>query len=78
MADTQPKDLQTTPQPDTDKNYFNFKATGLKIDESYAIKFQWVYEDGTLSDWSPGYFINTATEQVPSAVTASVPVNCYR
>ncbi len=70
---TPPKDLQTTPQPDTDKNYFNFKATGLKIDRSYAIKFQWVYEDGTLSDWSPGYFVNTSTEQVPSAVTATVP-----
>ena len=73
MADTPPKDLQTTPQPDTDKNYFNFKATGLKIDKSYAIKFQWVYEDGELSDWSPGYFVNTATEQVPGAVTATVP-----
>jgi hypothetical protein len=72
MADT-PKDLQTTPQPDTDKNYFNFKSTGLKIDKSYAIKFQWVYEDGTLSGWSPGYFVNTSTEQVPAAPSATVP-----
>jgi hypothetical protein len=73
MADT-PKDLQTTPQPDTDKNYFNFKATGLKINESYAIKFQWIYEDGTLSDWSPGYVIQTSNETAPNVPTAtSVP-----
>lgn len=72
MSDT-PKDLQTTPQPDTDKNYFNFKATGLKIDKSYAIKFQWIYSDGTVSEWSPGKFVNTSTEQVPNAVTATVP-----
>jgi hypothetical protein len=68
-----PADLNTVPQPDTDKNYFNFKATGLKIDTNYAIKFQWVYSDGTVSDWSPGKFVNTSTEQVPSAVTATVP-----
>jgi len=68
-----PADLNTVPQPDTDKNYFNFKATGLKIDTNYAIKFQWVYSDGTVSDWSPGKFVNTSTEQVPAAVTATVP-----
>ena len=73
MADTTPVDLQITPQPDTDKNYFNFKATGLKLDKNYAIKFQWVYPDGTLSDWSPGYLVSTPTEQVPSAPSASVP-----
>lgn len=67
-----PADLNTVPQPDTDKNYFNFKATGLKIDKSYAIKFQWVYSDGTVSDWSPGKFVNTSTELVPSAPTATV------
>jgi hypothetical protein len=73
MSDT-PKDLQTTPQPDTDKNYFNFKATGLKIDKNYAIKFQWIYQDGTLSDWSPGYFVNTSTEQVPASPSVDVPL----
>jgi len=67
-----PADLNTVPQPDTDKNYFNFKATGLKIDTNYAIKFQWVYSDGTVSDWSPGKFVNTNTESVPSAPTATV------
>jgi hypothetical protein len=68
-----PSDLNIVTQPDTDKNYFNFKAAGLKIDTNYAIKFQWVYEDGTVSEWSPGKFINTSTEQVPAAVTATVP-----
>ena len=68
-----PSDLNIVPQPDTDKNYFNFKAAGLKIDENYAIKFQWVYEDGTVSEWSPGKFINTSTETVPGAPSATVP-----
>jgi len=68
-----PADLNTVPQPDTDKNYFNFKATGLKIDTNYAIKFQWVYSDGTVSDWSPGKFVNTSTETVPSAPSVVVP-----
>ena len=68
-----PSDLNIVPQPDTNKNFFNFKAAGLKIDKNYAIKFQWVYDDGELSDWSPGYFINTSTEIVPSSPTASVP-----
>ena len=72
MSDTTPLDLQIVQQPDTNKDYFNFKATGLKIDKSYAIKFQWVYDDGTLSDWSPGYLVNTPTETVPSAPTATV------
>ena len=45
-----PADLNVVPQPDTNKDYFNFKATGLKIDQTYAIKFQWVYSDGTVSD----------------------------
>lgn len=74
MADTTPKDLQLTPQPDTDKNYFNFKAVGLKPGQQYSIKFQWIYQDGTLSDWSPGYKITTAgyvTKLVKPSVTVS-------
>ena len=72
MADITPKDLQLTPQPDTDKNYFNFKAVGLKPGQQYSIKFQWIYQDGTLSDWSPGYKITTAgyvTKLVKPSVT---------
>jgi hypothetical protein len=68
-----PSDLNIVPQADTNKDYFNFKAAGLKIDRNYAIKFQWVYEDGAVSEWSPGYQIITPTETVPGAVTATVP-----
>jgi len=64
-----PADLNVVPQPDTNKDYFNFKATGLKIDQTYAIKFQWVYSDGTVSDWSPGKFVTTNTESVPFVLT---------
>jgi len=72
MAD-ELKDLAITPITSSDTNYFLRKVTGLKIDRNYSFKFQWVLEDGTLSDWSPGYQINTPTEKVPSAVTATVP-----
>jgi hypothetical protein len=73
MSDKNPSDLQIVQQPNVDKDYFNFKATGLKIDQTYAIKFQWVYDDGTVSEWSPGKFINTSTESVPAAPSAAVP-----
>lgn len=72
MSD-KPIDLQISSQPDTDKDYFNFKATGLKLDKTYAFKFQWIYPDGKLSEWSSGYILNTPTEQVPGAPSASVP-----
>jgi hypothetical protein len=67
-----PSDLNVVPQPDTDKNYFNFKATNLKINETYAIKFQWVYSDGQLSDWSPGYFVTTSNETSPGVPTGTI------
>jgi hypothetical protein len=52
-----PKDLVITSQPDSvDKDKFKVVASGLKVDKSYAFQFQYVYADGTLSDWSPGYF----------------------
>ena len=78
-----PADLNITPQPDTDKNFFNFKAVGLKLNKTYAIKFQWIYEDGTLSNWSPGFAITTSNEtapavpssaSVPGSATGSIPV----
>ena len=78
-----PADLNVVSQPDTDKNYFNFKAANLKINETYAIKFQWAYSDGTLSDWSPGFFVTTSNEtapavpssaSVPGSATGSIPV----
>jgi hypothetical protein len=69
-----PADLNIVSQPDTNKNYFNFKATNLKINQTYAIKFQWVYSDGQLSDWSPGYFLTTSNETAPAVPTdATVP-----
>ena len=69
-----PADLNITPQPDTDKNFFNFKAVGLKLNKTYAIKFQWIYEDSTLSGWSPGFIVTTSNETAPAVPSsASVP-----
>ena len=67
-----PADLNIVSQPDTNKNYFNFKAANLKINETYAIKFQWAYSDGTLSDWSPGYFVTTSNETSPGVPTGTI------
>jgi hypothetical protein len=73
MSD-KPSDLQTSPQPDTDKDYFNFKATGLKINRPYAIKFQWIYPDSTVSEWSSGFILTTSNETSPAVPTsATVP-----
>ena len=66
-------DLAIVPVTSTDSNYFLRKVTGLKSDKTYSFKFQWVLEDGSLSDWSPGYQIVTPTEDVPAAVSATIP-----
>jgi len=66
-------DLAIVPVNSSDTNYFLRKVTGLKIDQNYSFKFQWVFEDDTKSDWSPGYQINTPTENVPSAPSVTVP-----
>jgi hypothetical protein len=72
MADI-PNDLAIVPQTSIDKNYFNVKVVGLKIDQTYSFQFQWILADGTLSDWSPGYQIATPTEGVPTAPSVVVP-----
>jgi len=64
-------DLNITPEPNIDKNFFNFKATNLKINKTYAIKFQWVYPNGSVSPWSSGYFIATSNETAPAVPTAT-------
>lgn len=71
-----PKDLQITSQPDSvDKDKFKVVATGLKIDSQYAFQFQYVYPDGTVSEWSPGYSLLTdaiATLPKPKLTSANV------
>jgi len=68
-----PKDLQITSQPDSvDKNKFKIVIDNLKIDSSYAFQFQYVFPDGELSDWSPGYTLLTNTESVPTAPSVAV------
>jgi hypothetical protein len=79
-----PKDLRITAQPDAvDKDKFKVVATGLKINESYVFQFQYVFEDDSLSQWSPGYALQTSNESspgvptgtiVPSTATGSIPV----
>ena len=68
-----PKDIQVTTQPDSiDKDKFKVVAAGLQVDKSYSFQFQYVFADGTTSEWSPGYFITATTESVPGAPTATV------
>jgi hypothetical protein len=70
---TVPTDLALSVQPDIDKDYFSVSIKNLKLDKTYAIQFQWVYEDGSTSEWSPGYQVVTATEGVPGAPSVTVP-----
>lgn len=79
-----PKDLRITSQPDSvDKNKFQVTAVGLKINEQYVFQFQYVFPDGTVSEWSPSYALSTSNESapgvptgtiVPSTATGSIPV----
>ncbi len=69
-----PKDLAITSQPDSvDKDKFKVVATGLKTNLGYAFQFQYVFEDGSVSPWSPGYSIGATTESVPGAPSVTVP-----
>lgn len=68
-----PKDIQITSQPDSvDKDKFKVVASGLKVNVGYAFQFQYVFADGSLSEWSPGYTIAPTTEAVPTAPTVTV------
>ena len=75
-----PKDLIINPTSEilsantaTDKNNFTVVVPNLKIDSTYTFQFQYVFEDGVKSDWSPGKFVNTSTETVPGAPSVTVP-----
>ena len=68
-----PDDLNKNNQVKTGQNYFTVPVTNLIIDSTYSFQFQWVYPDGDVSDWSPGYFVNTNTEGVPGAPSVTVP-----
>ena len=63
-----PKDLIINPTSEilaantaNDKNNFTFVAPDLKIGTLYTFQFQYVFEDGVKSDWSPSYQLTTAT-----------------
>ena len=62
-----PKDLIINPTSEilaantaNDKNNFTFVAPDLKIGTVYTFQFQYVFEDGVKSDWSPSYQLTTA------------------
>ena len=67
-----PDDLNKDNKVKTGQDYFTIPVLDLKIDNSYAFNFQWVYPDGTVSDWSDAYVVNTNTESVPAAPTNTV------
>ena len=67
-----PKDLDIDKSKGTGQDYFTIPVLNLKIDNSYAFNFQWVFPDGTRSKWSDAYVVNTNTESVPAAPTNTV------
>lgn len=61
-------DLAIKSQPESaDKDTFTLTFPNLKINSAYSFQFQYVFEDGTLSEWSPGY--NVITPSLPTAGT---------
>jgi len=76
-----PKDLIINPTSEilaantaNDKNNFTFVAPDLKIGTLYTFQFQYVFEDGVKSDWSPSYQLTTAsyvTQLTPPTITVT-------
>jgi hypothetical protein len=61
-----PADLNVKGYADpSDKNYFDVKATGLLPNTGYGFQFQWVFEDGTTSDWSATRYVLTDLISTP-------------
>ena len=67
-----PKDLDIDQSKGVVQDYFTIPILNLKIDSSYAFNFQWVFPDGTRSNWSDAYTVTTNTESVPAAPTNTV------
>jgi hypothetical protein len=68
-----PADLAVSTQPDIDKNYFSVSIKNLKLSKTYAVQFQWVYDDGKTSEWSPSYVVTTSNESAPAVPSSTVP-----
>ena len=76
-----PKDLIINPTSEilaantaNDKNNFTFVAPDLKIGTVYTFQFQYVFEDGVVSKWSPSYQLTTAsyvTQLTPPTITVT-------
>jgi hypothetical protein len=56
-----PKDLNKDNSKTTDQDYFTIPILNLKTGTTYAFNFQWVFPDGTRSQWSDGYSLTTAS-----------------
>jgi|LauGreDrversion4_2_1035121.scaffolds.fasta_scaffold11920_2 hypothetical protein len=71
-----PTDLaKTSADVPTTQDYFTVPVPNLKTNTGYSFEFQWVYSDGSVSDWSPGYFLNTsniATLPKPKLTSANI------
>jgi hypothetical protein len=76
-----PKDLIINPTSEilaantaNDKNNFTFVAPNLKIGTVYTFQFQYVFEDGVVSKWSPSYQLTTASyvsQLTPPTITVT-------
>ena len=56
-----PEDLNKDKSVKTGQDYFTIPVVNLKIGQSYAFNFQWVYPDGKVGPWSDGLTITTAS-----------------
>jgi hypothetical protein len=55
-------------------DYYDIVISGLKVDKQYVSQFRWMYEDGSLGEWSNSYEFTTDDELDPATPSAPILV----
>lgn len=55
-------------------DYYDIVISGLKVDKQYVSQFRWMYEDGSLGEWSNSYEFTTDDELDPAAPSTPILV----
>jgi hypothetical protein len=55
-------------------DYYDIVISGLKVDKQYVSQFRWMYEDGSLGEWSNSYEFTTDDELDPAVPSTPILV----
>lgn len=53
-------------------DHYDIVISGLKVNKEYVSQFRWMYEDGSLGEWSSSYTFTTDDETSPNAPSTPV------